>query len=160
MAFRKKYFAFVGVALIAAGLLTASVYAQGRPGFHRGGGMTFPLMLRGLNLTDDQKAQVKQLMANHRSTLHDLFSQLRTAREDMSNKLLSPAALQESELTSTNQQIALLRNQIAEESLKMALEIRGVLTPDQLAKAAQLRQQMRSLHSQMRDLWGPKPQAQ
>src|SRR2546425_11574061 len=97
MAFRKKYFAFVGAALIAAGLLTASVYAQGRPGFHRGGGMTFPLMLRGLNLTDDQKAQVKQLMANHRSTLHDLFSQLRTAREDMSNKLLSPAALQRSE---------------------------------------------------------------
>jgi|SRR5713226_1606630 len=160
MTFSKKYFSIAGAVLIAAGLLTASVYAQGRPGFHSRGGMSSPLMLRGLNLTDDQKAQVKQIMANHRSTLHNLFSQLRTAQEGMSDKLLSSTSLQASDLTSDTQQISLLRNQIADESLKMTLEIRGVLTPDQLAKAAQIRQQMQSMHSQMRNLWGRQPQAQ
>ncbi len=34
MTFSKRYFGFVGAVLIAAGLLTASVYAQGRLGFH------------------------------------------------------------------------------------------------------------------------------
>jgi len=160
MTFSKKYFSTAGAVLIAAGLLTASVYAQGRPGFHPRGGMSSPLMLRGLNLTDDQKAQVKQIMANHRSTLHNLFSQLRAAQNDMSDKLLSPTSLQASDLTSDTQQISLLRNQIADESLKMTLEIRGVLTPDQLARAAQIRQQMQSMHSQMRNLWGRQPQAQ
>jgi Spy/CpxP family protein refolding chaperone len=120
-----------------------------------GTGIALPLLLRGANLTSDQKAQVQQIMANHRPTFRDLFSQLRAAQDQMANKLFSAGRLQEGDLAPQVQQIAQLRNQLAEEGLRVVLEIRGVLTPEQLAKASQLKSQMQSLHSQMRSLWGP-----
>jgi len=120
-----------------------------------GTGIAFPLLLRGANLTSDQKAQVQQIMANHRATFRDLFSQLRATQDQMANKLFSAGRLQEADLAPQVQQIAQLRNQLAEEGLRVVLEIRGVLTPEQLAKASQLKSQMQSLHSQMRSLWGP-----
>jgi Spy/CpxP family protein refolding chaperone len=73
----------------------------------------------------------------------------------MTNKLFSTGKLQEADLAPDVQQISQLRNQLAEEGLKVVLEIRGVLTPEQLAKASQLKSQMESLHSQIRNLWGP-----
>jgi Spy/CpxP family protein refolding chaperone len=120
-----------------------------------GAGIALPLLLRGANLTADQKSQVQQIMANHRATFRDLFGQLRAAQDQMANKLFSAGRLQEADLAPQVQQIAQLRNQLADEGLKVVLEIRGVLTPEQLAKASQLKSQMQSLHSQMRSLWGP-----
>jgi Spy/CpxP family protein refolding chaperone len=120
-----------------------------------GTGIALPLLLRGANLTSDQKAQVQQIMANHRAAFRDLFSQLRAIQDQMANKLFSAGRLQEADLAPQVQQIAQLRNQLAEEGLRVVLEIRGVLTPEQLAKASQLKSQIQSLHSQMRSLWGP-----
>jgi Spy/CpxP family protein refolding chaperone len=72
----------------------------------------------------------------------------------MANQLFSTAKLQEADLAPQAQHIAQLRNQLADEGLRVVLEIRGVLTPEQLAKASQLKSQMQSLHNQMRSLWG------
>ena len=167
MTTKKKYFSAVGAVLIAVGLWTLPVYGQSRPGFHGprgrigdGPGMMLPLLLSGANLTADQKTQVHQIMADHRSTFRDLFSQLRAAQEQMSGKLFSAEAVQESDLGSQIQQISALRNQLAQESLKVVLEIRGVLTPEQLAQAAQLKQQMDALRAQRRSLFAPKAEIQ
>lgn len=164
--FRQKYVSLIGVALIAVGLWTFPAYAQHRAGF-RGPkriagdtGMSLPLLLRGANLTADQKSQVHQIMANHRDTLRNLFSQLRAARQDMSNKLFSTGGVQESDLASDIQQISSLRNQLAQEGLKVLLEIRSVLTSDQLANAAQRYQQLQALRAQMRNLLGQKEEPQ
>jgi hypothetical protein len=97
-------------------------------------------------------------MANHRATFQDLFSQLHAAQDLMADRLFSVERLQEADLTPQAQQISYLRNQLAEEGLRVVLEIRGVLTAEQLAKASQRKSQMRSLHSQMRSLWAPEPQ--
>ena len=117
------------------------------------GGAALPLLLRGANLTPEQKTQVKQIMANHRAVLQNLFSQLRTAQDDIANKLFSTARLQESDLAPEVQQISHLRNQLAEEGIRVVLEIRSVLTTEQLAKASELKAQMQSLHRQMQSLW-------
>jgi len=117
--------------------------------------VALPLLLRGANLTPDQKTQVKQIMANRRATLQDLLNQLRAAQDHIANKLFSTARLQETDLAPEIQQISQLRNQLAEEGFRVVLEIRSVLTPEQLAKASQLKAQMQSLHSQMRSLWSP-----
>jgi Spy/CpxP family protein refolding chaperone len=161
MILRTKNITAIGV-LVAACLWALPGYTQSRPGPHeRGGiagdgtGIALPLLLRAANLTPDQKAQVRQIMANHRVTLQELFNQLRAAQDQMANKLFSTGRLQEADLAPQVQQIAQLRNQLAEEGLRVVLEIRGVLTPEQLAKASQLKSQMQSLHSQMRSLWGP-----
>ena len=73
----------------------------------------------------------------------------------MAIKLFCSERLQETDLAPEVQQISQLRNQLAEEGLKVVLQIREVLTPEQLARASQLKSQMESLHSQMRTLWGP-----
>ena len=38
------------------------------------------------------------------------------------------------------------------EGLKVGVEIRNVLTPDQLTKAAQIKEKMQTMHEQMRGL--------
>ena len=162
MIFRTRTIGVTGSLLVVVCLWSLPARAQLRPGPHERGGMAgdgagiaLPLLLRGANLTADQKSQVQQIMANHRATFRDLFGQLRAAQDQMANKLFSAGRLQEANLAPQVQQIAQLRNQLADEGLKVVLEIRGVLTPEQLAKASQLKSQMQSLHSQMRSLWGP-----
>lgn len=164
MTFKKKGLALIGTALVVVSLRALPSYAQPSPGFHgpRGGmmgdgaGMMLPLLLRAANLTADQKTQVQQIMANHRATLHDLFSQLRAVQDQMSTKLFSAGAVGETDLAPQTQQISDLRNQLAEEGLKVVLEIRNILTPDQLAKASQLKAQMESLRNQMKNLIPPR----
>ncbi len=164
---------FVNKAVITTAVLVVTgclgilpSYAQPRPAFHRpgmmgdGAAMTLPLLLRGANLTADQKTQVQQIMANHRATFQNLFSQLRTVQDQISSKLFSTGAVSESDVTPQLQQVTTLRSQLAEEGLRVALEIRNILTPDQLVKAAQLKTQMQSLRNQMKDLMGPRPAEQ
>ena len=113
-----------------------------------------PMLLRSANLTADQKTQVRQIMANHRAAFRDLFNQLRAVQQDMSTKLFSTGAVQEADLTADNQQIAALRSQLAQEGLKVVLEIRNILTTDQLTSVAQRYQQLQSVREQMRNMWG------
>jgi hypothetical protein len=40
--------------------------------------------------------------------------------------------------------------------LTVALKVRAVLTPDQRAKAEQIRQRLKQLHEEMRSLYGAK----
>lgn len=156
MTLKKSYWAIGGSALVAVGLWTLSVYGQSGPGFHRRGGAIGErpgmMFLRGANLTADQRSQVQQIIASHRPTFQELFGRLRAAQQELSNRLFSTGGLQEADLAPQVRQISLLRNQIAEENLRVALEIRSVLTPDQLAKAAQLRERMQTLRDEMRNL--------
>jgi Spy/CpxP family protein refolding chaperone len=125
-----------------------------------GAGMTLPVLLRGANLTADQKTQVQQIMSNHRAAFQSLFSQLRAAQDQISSTLLSAGPVGESDVAPQLQQVSALRSQLAEEGLRVTLEIRNILTPDQLARAAQLKTQMQSLRSQMRNLMQPNPTQQ
>jgi protein CpxP len=153
----------IGIVLVAMCLWTLPGYAQSRSGLSGtrvgasgdGAGIALPLLIRGANLTAEQQAQIRQIMANHRTTFRDLLSQLRASQDQMANKLFSTARLQEADLAPDVQQISQLRNQLAEEGLRVVLQIRGVLTPEQLAKASHLKSQMESLHNQIRSLWEP-----
>ncbi len=160
----KKSVVFLG--LVVLSLWMAPVSAQphrmmGPPGpggmmMGDGPGMMFPLMLKKLELTTDQDAQVQNIMAAHRDTFKTLFTQLEAAHEEMASKFFAPGPLSAADLTSQTQGVSQLREQLMNEGLKVALEIRGVLTPDQLAKAAQLKDQMQALHAQMRSFFEEK----
>ncbi len=168
MKFVNKAVVIVAVLVVTGCLGILPSYAQPRPGFQGprpglmgdGAAMTLPLLLRGANLTADQKTQVKQIMGNHRATFQNLFSQLRTVQDQISSKLFSTGAVSESDVMPQLQQVTALRSQLAEEGLRVALEIRNILTPDQLNKAAQLKTQMQSLRNQMKNLMGPRPAEQ
>lgn len=158
MEFNKKALRAAGAVLVAASLWTLPLSAQDRPRHHamrgamageRGG--IFPA-LRAADLTAEQRTQVRQVMANHRETFRELSGQLRTARQQIINTLLSPGPVSEADLAPHTQQIAQIREQLAQERLKIALGIRDILTPEQLAKVSEHLNQMKALRGQMREL--------
>src|SRR5207249_2049291 len=84
------------------------------------------------------EAPVRQIYAEHGPQLQARGQQIHAARQQLGDKLYSSTPPSTADLASINQ----LRDQMAQERLAIALAIRNVLTPDQLAKAAQIRQQM------------------
>src|SRR6266508_2338646 len=105
----KKQWSLVAVVLVAVSLCAATVYGQhrfgmgwkgskgmmgGGPGMMEDGpGMMLPLLLRGADLTPEQKTQMHQIMAGHRATFKTLFSQLHAAQEEVTNKLFAPGEI-------------------------------------------------------------------
>jgi len=114
-------------------------------------------LLYKVGLTDDQKAEVKQILAKHRANLQLWRSQLQTNREQTVDMLLGAGAVTMNTLLPLAQDANGLRAQIAQEWLQALLEVRAILTEDQLAKAAGLKDQLRTLHHEMRSLWRNQP---
>ena len=150
----KRMFTLSAVAVALALSATAVVPAHaapGRGGWQRGSFMS-PFMLRSLGLTDAQRAQVRQVVMNHRPRFQELNRDLRDTRTQLNDRLLASAAVQPGELAPLTQRIGQLREQLSAESLQVALEIRNILTPEQIAKAADVRRRMNELRMEMHQL--------
>jgi Spy/CpxP family protein refolding chaperone len=139
----------------------AGAFGHGGP---RGGGMgpddpsmLFPMILRGLNLTSDQQSKIHAIMEAHRPKFQELFAQARSAQQAVMERLLAPGPATAEDLAPMMQQAIQARGQLMQEGLRAALDVRGVLTPDQLAKAADVQKQMEALHAQMQKLVGEGP---
>lgn len=137
----------------------------GGPGMRGGGpgmgagpdadpGMMFGMVLRSAGLTPEQRTQVHGIMEAHRPRFQELFGQLRSTNEAMSTRLLKPGTLTLEELQPQIDQITRLREQIVLEGTRVALDLRGVLTPEQLAKASDVSQRMQALRAEMKSLLG------
>ncbi len=124
----------------------------GGPGGMGGPGMMLPFMLKKLDLTDDQQAQVDKIMASHRPTFQSLFSQMETAHDGLAGKLFTPGALTASDVAPQATQIGQVREQLMQEGLAVALEVRSILTSEQLTKASEMHTKMKALHEQMRGM--------
>ncbi|HYB13178.1 MAG TPA: periplasmic heavy metal sensor [Myxococcota bacterium] len=129
--------------------------------FHPRGGMGGPppmqgedpmRMLQGVKLTPEQETQVHKILDANRASLHDLFGQLRAAQDALATKLLSPGNVSAADVKPLLDRTLQIRQQLAERGLDAMLQVRAVLTPDQLAKAAARRAKMKDLEAQMRSL--------
>jgi Spy/CpxP family protein refolding chaperone len=118
----------------------------------RGPGL-FSLLFKGADLTADQKSKIRELLAAHRTGTRALLTQLRTAREELTDKLFAPGALSAADLQPLHQRIAELEERLAQDRLAAALEIRALLGPEQIAKAQKLKDRFRELHAQMQALF-------
>lgn len=116
------------------------------------GAMLLPLILKHAKLTPEQGQQVQKIMQSDRTRLRDLSRQLEAANEQLADKLFAPGKVEIGDLTPQLQHIGLLRQQLMEQGLKTALAVRAVLTPEQLAKVNQLKDQLRKLRTEMRSL--------
>ena len=117
-----------------------------------GPGMMLPLILNRSDLTANQREQIHQIMDADHQALRALFKQLQAANEDLANRLFAPGKVQQTDLTPQVQRVMQLRQQLMEQGLKTALAIRAVLTPEQLAKTAQLKDRLQQLRTEMRTL--------
>ena len=146
--------------LAAAALLTSgSAMAQpagrmgGGGGPMSGGAGLLPLMLRSAKLTPEQDAKVKDLVAARRPVARSLMQQLRQSEDDLAGKLLAPGNVNLADVQPQLQHISQLREQVLRDSAQTALDIRALLTPEQLGRAAQANARMRQLQREMRQLW-------
>lgn len=158
----KSRWGVVLAGVLAVSLWTATASGQRPGGIDMYGGvgghgrfrMMLPLLVKGAGLTDAQQAQVNQIVAGHRPQFEGLLSQLRTAHEQLAEKLYAPGPVKAEDLAPLKEQISQFRGQLTQEGLQVALEIRGVLTPEQLAKAGQTRRRFNELRAEMRSLLG------
>ena len=146
--------AIAGVLLLVA-LSATPALAQG-PGHEsssmrwsggRGDGELW-LMIRAANLTPEQQTRVRAILSAHRATARPLIEQLRQAQQELGGKLLAPGPVQAADLQPQLQQIGQLRDQLAQDSAGAALEVRAVLTPEQLVRvvAAEVARRAGSQH--------------
>lgn len=145
----QKWIVSIAIIVMSVSLWSAPVWAQHHGGRGAGG---LGRLLRGLDLTSEQKEQVRAIRTAHQQVLRDLGQQLREARENLATRLLTPGNVSAQDLTPQAQRITQLHEQAFQEKLQLLLEIRQLLTPEQLAKAGQIRSRMRSLHEEMRGL--------
>jgi hypothetical protein len=82
---------------------------------------------------------------------------MHAANDALAARLLAPGTVQAADLAPNVQQITSLRQQLTQEWVAAALDLRAILTPAQLAKAAQVHQRLQTLHTEMRQLLGGGP---
>ena len=157
---RMMWSAVTGVLLLAAWAAPAGAQADGP--FHGrgprggwGGGLMLGVPLHSLNLTPDQRTQAQSILSTYRSSAGPIIQQLRQTQSGLGDKLLAPGQLQAADLQSQLQQISQLRTQLLQLSAQATLEVRSLLTPDQLSAAAQTKDKLRDLRSQIRQLLAP-----
>lgn len=152
-------------ALLVASTATVSIAQSPPPGPGAPlGGMRGPtsrtdgelwLMIRAANLTPEQEAKVRAILSTHRATTRPLVAQLRQTQQELGAKLLAPGPLQPADLQPQLGRIGQLRDQLAQDGAQAALEVRAVLTPEQLARAAQAKERLAQLREEMRQLVRP-----
>ena len=148
----------VSALLLAATGAPAFAQAPGRePGMRNGGrgdGELW-LMIRAAQLTPEQQTKVRAILSAHRASARPVIEQLRQAQQELGSKLLAPGSVQAADLQPQLQRIGQLRDQLAQDSANAALEVRAVLTPEQLARVAQTKDRLRQLREEMRQLMQP-----
>ena len=148
---KKAVVAATALFVLAAGVGTAIVQAQprgpvgGRAGAHwqapRAAGLArLGLAIRALDLTDEQRTQVRTILEQHRDETRAVAEKARAAREQM-RAIEGAATLNQEALQVAAASLA--ETQVAGAVLraKIRSEVLAVLTPEQRQKAEQMRAQ-------------------
>ena len=116
-----------------------------------------PLMmaLRTANPTDDQKKQIHDILESSRKNTAAQMEQMRSIRDQIADKLLSAGTVSPSDLTPLLAQQSTLQQQLDTQMIATAIQIRGVLTADQLTKMAAAHEKLKQIHSQIDAILGP-----
>lgn len=105
-----------------------------RGGHHRGMGM----MLRSLDLTEEQKAKVKELRDASRANLEQTITALKANREKM-EALTANGAFDEAQVTALANEQAALFAKLTVEKQRMKSQVFALLTDGQKAKLAEIK---------------------
>ena len=110
----------------------------GGPGMRRGGPMGFGPGFRELDLTDDQKAQLKTIVDSHRAEFEAAGKKIGAAREGM-RALVEGDAINEGAIRAKSAEIAAAEADLMILNAKVRQESMQVLTSEQLQKMKELR---------------------
>jgi protein CpxP len=129
-----------GAAFLLTATLASTVFAQGGPGPHGGRrGAGFP-GLQQLNLTDTQREQVRDVMKRYRNEMQETGRRLRAAHESQ-QQAVQAVPVNEGLIRSTTQALASAETDMALLQARVHNDVWTLLTPEQQAKAKELRDQ-------------------
>jgi Spy/CpxP family protein refolding chaperone len=120
-------------------------------------GLMSPRLLNALNLTPEQKAQIERSKDAFREAQRAYLREITPLRKEVADKLFGPGPVREADVAAQITKIADLREKILSQGFRIALEVRSVLRPDQLAKAAAIRQQLQDIQSEVQQLYSETP---
>ena len=110
----------------------------GMPGMRRGGPMGFGPEFRELDLTDDQRAQLKSIAESHRDEFRAAGEKARTAHDGM-QALVEADSIDESAIRAKSAEIAAAEAEVMILNAKVRQESMQVLTSEQQQKLKELR---------------------
>ncbi len=162
-------FKMLAIATLSAVALTASIAVaqtvttnqdngqgarewRGRRGNHKGHGMRGMRargFFKGLNLTEDQKAKMKQIRQSFAETNKPLREQLRAKRQEL-RQAREGGTFNEALATQKLTEIAPLEAKLMGEQHKLHQEMLSVLTAEQKAQLEQSRAQFKTRRGEMR----------
>ncbi len=134
--------------LLATSLISFGGVAGALAAGHGWGGPRGDMLTRGIALTDAQKDQIHTIEKSAWAANKATMKQLRSIHEQITTKMLSAGSLTEADITPLLQEEESLKATLDQAHLATELQVRGVLTADQLAQAATLHQQLATLHAQ------------
>lgn len=116
---------------------------DGMRGGHHGGGKFGMRGLRGINLTDAQKEQVRNIMETNRTANQAVFEEFRTLRQAMRGGTLD--ATQQARLET-------LKEQMKQNAEATRTQVLAILTQEQRTQLEQQKEEMRKRHEERRQL--------
>jgi len=121
-------------------------WGEGREGRGWGGergGRMHGMMLKGINLTDDQKAKMKQISQSFRERTQSLHQALQAKRQEL-HQASEGDTFNEALATQKLQESASLQAKLMGEQFRMRQEMLLVLTPEQKAQLEQQRAEFKA----------------
>jgi Spy/CpxP family protein refolding chaperone len=104
-----------------------------------------------LDLTDAQKAQIKQIHENHRQSIAPITEQIRAKRQEI-RQASQGGTFNEALVAQKLSEIAPLEAKLMGEQFRIHQETLSVLTAEQKAKLDQMREQFKSKSGERRAL--------
>lgn len=126
------------------GPMGRGMMGPGGPGFRGAPGGPFGMggfMLRGLDLTDAQREQVKAIMESHRDEQKAIGDRMQAARKAL-HDAIGADAFDEAAVRAKAAEIGAVEADAAVLQARIKSEVFAILTPEQVKKAKELRGQM------------------
>ena len=148
----------LAMGLLVLNLMSSPVYGQARNADTQAmAGFTFgllsPRLLNALNLTPEQVTKIEVQKKALTDANKAFVTEVTALRKEVADRLFGPNPATEADVARQITKIADLREKILREGFRIALEVRQVLRPDQLAKAATIRQQLLEIQGEVRGLF-------
>ena len=150
---KTRTIAILGVTamLLLGGMFAVSQKMMGEDLANRRGSAA--MMMRELDLTDDQKAKVKDIMESNRASVQPILEAMKANHEKLA---ALKGSFDESQVAAIAEAQGDLTGQMIVARQRVKSQIFGILTDDQKAKAAQLHQAMEQRIEDRMKSWGQK----
>lgn len=124
-------------------------------GMKRGGGFGGDRLFARLNLTDDQKAKIKQTRQSFMESNKPLFDQLKAKREEL-RQASEGGTFNEALATQKLTEMAGLQAKMMGARIQLHQQMLSVLTTEQKTQLDQLKAQFKTNHGERRGKGGPR----